>query len=939
MRGDQGLTRAAVVVGRAAEVEIVDRAVAAAAGGGTACVLLAGEAGIGKTRLLGEAVALAEQQGAAVLAGRAPLATPSPFSVVADALRSWLRTHPAADPMAPFDRGLVLVLPEWPTEAAPADLDAGQRRLLALEGVVQLLRAVVDAAGAVVLVLDDLHAADAESLETIRYVAGAAIPGCAVVGALRPSVSRAADEVARLLGSEGIAEVVTVQPLGERAVGELVAVLLDADPPSPLVADVLARTDGVPLLVEELVRGHVVAGTVALDESGATWHGGAARCPARSAISSEARLAPLEPQQRQILVAGAVVRDFDPDLMRAVTGADDDAIGAALAAGTRVGLIETIGGVAAFRHAIVREAVLEATVPHLVDTLHRRVANALRVEGDAEADALERRGVHLLAIGAQDDAAAAFATAADRLLRDHALFASEQAARTALDAARTASLRARAADAIARALAAQGRWSDALDHDLATVAEHGDTPERRLRRATCALDAGHPDLADEVLALAQDHGDDSPELGLVVGRAALVRGEGAEALACAERVLASETVGIDLRLAALDLEGRANDFLGDREAARAAWARQARDAAAAGRTQAEVRAVVQLGKVELFDGGAPDRMYEAVELAGAAGSLVELAWAEENLAIALAVHGDLAGALAVVEPAVERCRALRLDQLAYLLAVRAMVRSYSVESVEDDLAEAEASAPSPDLFLHTAFIRGDIAIRSGRWEEAIHWLERSGELARSMPGVVPIDSLCWLPLVLTAVGRPEDAARALAEAAAIPDLARMYSRPLLVAVATALLAADAAGVEAELAAAPATMAIDLAQVRVICALELGGRAGERWLREALEAYESIGSVLLADRVRQLLRDSGGAVPRRRRARAAVVPELAAAGVTARESEVLRLIGQGMPNAEVAERLYISVRTVESHVSSLLTKLDARNRGELAVRSSAIDFDA
>ena len=68
-------------------------------------------------------------------------------------------------------------------------------------------------------------------------------------------------------------------------------------------------------------------------------------------------------------------------------------------------------------------------------------------------------------------------------------------------------------------------------------------------------------------------------------------------------------------------------------------------------------------------------------------------------------------------------------------------------------------------------------------------------------------------------------------------------------------------------------------------------------------------------------------------------ELAAAGVTAREVEVLQLIGKGLPNAEIAQRLYVSVRTVEAHVSSLLGKLAARNRGELTLRTTSIDFDA
>ena len=113
----------------------------------------------------------------------------------------------------------------------------------------------------------------------------------------------------------------------------------------------------------------------------------------------------------------------------------------------------------------------------------------------------------------------------------------------------------------------------------------------------------------------------------------------------------------------------------------------------------------------------------------------------------------------------------------------------------------------------------------------------------------------------------------------------------------------------------------------------------RWLREALDLYEAAGAPRDADRVRHALRDAGGAVPRRPRATGRVPAELARAGVTVREAEVLRLIGRGLPNAEIGQRLYISVRTVEAHVSSLLNKLGARNRGELTLRSASIDFDA
>jgi DNA-binding CsgD family transcriptional regulator len=100
------------------------------------------------------------------------------------------------------------------------------------------------------------------------------------------------------------------------------------------------------------------------------------------------------------------------------------------------------------------------------------------------------------------------------------------------------------------------------------------------------------------------------------------------------------------------------------------------------------------------------------------------------------------------------------------------------------------------------------------------------------------------------------------------------------------------------------------------------------LREALDLYESHGGLVGIDRVRGLLRDAGAPVPRGR-SRGTVPRELIPYGVTAREAETLALVSEGLSNAAIAERLFISVRTVESHVSSLLAKLAAPNRRSLA----------
>ena len=694
--GGEGVRSATVLVGREAELDQLLRAVRGASAGQPSCTLVVGEGGVGKSRLLGEATAAARRLGLGVAAGRAPITGPAPFSIVAQALRSWSRGHPLTPTRSPFDQGLRLVLPEWEMpDGHAADLTAAQLRLLALEGIGLVLRQIVQAGHGALLALDDLHAADPDSLEVIRYVSAAAVDGLAIVGVLRGGESPLADELVRTVRTDTAAAVIELDPLRRRAVGELVTSLLGAAAPDELVADVAARTDGVPLLVEEVVEAHVRAGSVDMTGGTARWRGGTVLVPRSVRGMVEARLEPLPGPQRDVLVAGAVLGQFDSaGVLAAVARCDEETVHDALSRGVDVGLLATRAGLIGFRHDLIREAVLDAAVPHLVAQMHRRAAAAL--PGDAAGD---RRAAHLAAAGDDDEAAGVFAAAALTELRAHALLGAERLARQAAGLARVSATRARAADALAAVLAAQGRWAEALAVDEATVAESGETAERLHRMLSAALEAGYADRARAMLARA---GDDLPLTRVLAGRVALVGGDAATALAEADRVLAG-TVDIDTRLAALDIRARALDFLGDRTAAGQAWAAQAKQATAAGRTQAELRAVFQLGKQEFFDGHGLDRLREAVELARRAGRAARAGLGGGNA-------GDRPACCRATRPPPWRCSrgpfpapaSSRLDQLGFLLAARAGALSFTREPVEALFAEAEAVAPAPELLLLTA---------------------------------------------------------------------------------------------------------------------------------------------------------------------------------------------------------------------------------------------
>jgi DNA-binding NarL/FixJ family response regulator len=105
------------------------------------------------------------------------------------------------------------------------------------------------------------------------------------------------------------------------------------------------------------------------------------------------------------------------------------------------------------------------------------------------------------------------------------------------------------------------------------------------------------------------------------------------------------------------------------------------------------------------------------------------------------------------------------------------------------------------------------------------------------------------------------------------------------------------------------------------------------MRRALEIFTAIGSAPAAAKVRRLLQHQGVRVPAQRGPRATTAAH--PAGLTAREAEVLDLIGEDLTNAEIAERLFLSPRTVDHHVSSILAKLGVSSRAEAAVHPATL----
>ena len=404
--------------------------------GGT--IFFAGEAGIGKSRLVRETAQAARARGFAVLAGRSVAGgVPTPFRPYAEALASAGRAGrlPDGGELDPFLPALGRLVPEWrrPQEA-PADVSL----VFLGEAVLRLLRVLSPTAGCL-LVLEDLHWADGETLALLEYLAdNLAAERVLCVGTLRDEDGGAAAGLASTLEGRGSAAVMPLGRLDRAAMARMaLACVGAADLPGAVQSLVAERAEGLPFLIEEVLAGLIGEG--ALAERDGSWQATALAgtgVPGTFADAVLRRLDGLDADSRRVICAAAVLgRRFDWALLGPVTSLADAAVVAALRRGVGLQLVAADRESFRFRHALTQEAVLAGLLPPervllagqalaAVEAAHPGLPGTwcmLAAELAEGAGHAARAGELLLEAGRRDLAVGALASAEATLLRARAL--------------------------------------------------------------------------------------------------------------------------------------------------------------------------------------------------------------------------------------------------------------------------------------------------------------------------------------------------------------------------------------------------------------------------------------------------------------------------------------------------------------------------------------
>ena len=416
-----------VLVGRQEELSRLEDALLAANRGEGSFVLVAGEAGIGKTRLATELARRAGKLGCEVLWGscsEAELALP--YLPFVEAIGNQLAeqdpavVRAAVGPAAAELAQLFPRLADGPP-AAPAG-DPAQAKLRLFESVVTLLELWARERGLLVVV-DDIHWADSSTRELLDYAARRlARDRVMLLAAYRSDELDRRHPLTRTVQvwrRAGLAETVVVSRIAGTDVAEMIAAILNAEEVSPeLTALVDARAEGNPFVLEEMLR--EALDRRELERSSTGWKPGSVGALPLPETVREAvllRLGRLDPAQVEALRAAALLgRSFDYALLREVAECDEAVVLAALESAVAHQLLEEDAGAGeryTWRHALTQEAIAGDTVVPKRQRIHSRAADAL-ARGGGSATAVAG---HLIAAGRTEEAVQACLRAAEEAER------------------------------------------------------------------------------------------------------------------------------------------------------------------------------------------------------------------------------------------------------------------------------------------------------------------------------------------------------------------------------------------------------------------------------------------------------------------------------------------------------------------------------------------
>jgi DNA-binding CsgD family transcriptional regulator/tetratricopeptide (TPR) repeat protein len=954
-----------VVVGRHEELDLLQAALDEARDGRGRLVLIQGEAGVGKSRLTLQLEATARSAGMQVLRGRAGASSSAvPFRPFAEALLGATRAAgpPDAPELAAYRSVLGVLIPEWSEEGPPV----ADWSLLLHEAALRLLRVLAGDVGALVT-LEDLHWADAETLALVEYLAdNVAAERLLCLATMRSDEPLPAPPLPALLATRRNALVLGLERLSDAEVDTMARATLDTPTlPVGLGRLLASRAEGVPFLVEEVLASCVASGALVREHGG--WKLRTDRVPkvpeTFQGIMRE-RLRSLGEEDRGVLGAAAVLgRRFDWSLIPDAADLDRETVLSALRSAVNAQIVSPEdspeGAAFRFRHALTREAVLEDLLPPERAELAARAAQTIRRAHPGLPGPWCERAADLQELAGDRMAAA-------RLLLESAR---RSLARTGLASAESALDRARSLAGDDRELTIEldeisvevfslaGKPDRAIQVGERVVASlaQSDVPPKRAGKARLSLGralagAGAWDRAldelEEATRLARMADDEgllsrvwSFQAQVEVWRGGYEAGIelASRALAIAERLALSEVA-----CECLDVLGR-RASVRDHERGLEIFRRELDIAERADLRLWKVRALLELGTVEMTSTGEIGSLVRAEELAGREGAVSALALTLQNQCWPHLCAGRWDDLAATNERCVELCRRFGLGLLPHALMFTGLIHAVRDEFQEMEAALREAEDATDDPNIHGAAwgSRGTLALLREDRGRAIEAFERAVGLLRRSQGVTNWHFLGTRTVLVEMEGRGGEEARKELGSIGAP-LAYWNEASLDESEAIALGRAGRAR-DAETAFHRAAERLTGAHwlrclhARLIAEAAIADRWGDPvgWLRQALPVLESAGHDRVVAACKALLRKAGAPLPRKGRGESEVPPDLRSLGVTSREMDVLRLVADGLSNREIGARLFLSPRTIETHVASLQRRTGAGSRADLAALVSAV----